>query len=79
MLGHMKVKFTAIVRAEEDMFVAFNPELDITSQGDSHASALDNLKEAIDLFLQSASPQEIQGRLSGDAWITQFEVEYAPA
>lgn len=78
-LNHMKAKFTAIIRAEEDMFVAFNPELDITSQGDSRTSALENLKEAVSLFLETASPKEIEGRLSEESWITQFEADYAPA
>ena len=79
MLESMKAKFTAIVRAEEDMFVAFNPELDISSQGGSRTAALDNLQEAESLFLETASPQEIEGRLTGDSWITQFEVDYATA
>ena len=75
----MKAKFTAIVRKEEDLFVAFNPELDITSQGDSRSSALANLQEAVNLYLESASSEEIEGKLSGDAWITHFETDYAPA
>ena len=79
LLDRMKVKFTAIVRQEEDMFVAFNPELDITSQGDSRDNAVDNLKEAVTLFLQSASSAEIEGRLSHESWITEFETDYAPA
>jgi len=78
-LNGMKAKFTAIVRAEEDMFVAFNPELDISSQGDSRTTALENLQEAVNLFLETAPLQEIEGRLSVDSWITQFEAEYVPA
>ena len=78
-LSGMKAKFTAIVRAEEDMFVAFNPELDISSQGDSRTTALENLQEAVNLFLETAPLQEIEGRLSVDSWITQFEAEYVPA
>jgi predicted RNase H-like HicB family nuclease len=73
----MKSKFTAILRHEEDMYVAFSPELDVASQGVTPQEALANLKEAVELFLETASASEVQGRLSQDAWITQFEAEYA--
>ena len=75
----MKVKLTAIIRPEEDAYFALNPELDIASQGDSRESALANLQEAVALFLEVASAEEIKGRLSNESWITQFEAEYAPA
>jgi predicted RNase H-like HicB family nuclease len=39
------------------------PELDIASQGDSIESARKNLKEALELFFETASPKEIQQRL----------------
>lgn len=54
----MKSKFTAILRHEEDMYVAFSPELDIASQGESANGALANLKEAVELFLETASLTE---------------------
>ncbi|HIL71013.1 MAG TPA: type II toxin-antitoxin system HicB family antitoxin [Verrucomicrobia bacterium] len=75
----MKAKFTAIMRREEDMFVALEPDLDIASQGETRESALANLKEAVELFLETASKQEISGRLSEEMWITQFEADYAEA
>ena len=75
----MKAKFTAILRFEEDQVVALSPELDNASQGDTPASALANLKEAVGLFLETASPSEIEGRLSEEVWIAQFEAEYDPA
>ncbi len=75
----MRAKFTAVLRREEGEFVALNPELDIASQGSSPEEALANLREAVSLFLECASPQEIAGRLSEEAWITQFEAEHAPA
>jgi len=75
----MKTKFTAILRFEEDMVVALAPELDIASQGATPKEALSNLKEAVELYLETASPAELEGRLSEESWITQFETEYAPA
>ncbi|MCC5840870.1 MAG: type II toxin-antitoxin system HicB family antitoxin [Opitutales bacterium] len=75
----MRAKFTAVIRAEEGGYVASTPDLDIASQGSSPEEALANLREAVELFLETASPEEVKGRLSEDAWITQFETDYAPA
>lgn len=61
------------------MYVALSPELDIASQGETQREALANLREAIELFLETAPPEEIQGRLSPESWITQVEVEHAEA
>lgn len=61
------------------MVVALAPELDIASQGMTPAEALANLKEAVSLFLETAPAAEVEGRLGEDAWITQFEAEYASA
>ena len=77
--NHMKAKFTAILRFEEDMYVAYTPELDIASQGQTQRESLENLKEAVNLFLENASQEEIEGRVSEESWITQFEAEYATA
>lgn len=75
----MKSKFTAVLRREEDQYVAFTPDLDIASQGETPETALANLREAVSLFLETASAEEIKGRLTEDAWITQFEAEHASA
>jgi hypothetical protein len=37
------------------------------------------LREAVDLFFETASAGEIRSRLGGETWITQFEAEYAQA
>jgi len=75
----MKSKFTAVLRKEEDLYVAFTPDLDIASQGETPQDALKNLQEAVVLFLESASKEEIEGRLTDEAWITEFEAEYVSA
>ena len=66
--------FTAIIQSEEGGYVALCPELDIASQGDSIVEARDNLREAVELFLESASEKEISLRLGGDTFVTQLEV-----
>jgi len=61
----MKTKrdFTAIIKKEDDMYVALCPELDIASQGNTVEEARQNLKEAIKMFLENASPSEINNRI----------------
>jgi predicted RNase H-like HicB family nuclease len=49
------------------------PELDIASQGDSVEQALDNLQEALELFFETASTQDIEQRLRGEVFVTQVE------
>ena len=68
------MKLTAIIEAEGDGYVSLCPELDIASQGDSVEQARDNLREALELFFESASPAEIQQRLRGEVYVTQVEV-----
>lgn len=67
-------KLTAIINAEEDMFVALCPELDVVSQGYSVEEARTNLIEAVELFLEHAGEVEIAAKLHGETQISSFEV-----
>jgi predicted RNase H-like HicB family nuclease len=58
----MKRRWTAILEREDDGFVALCKELDIASQGDSAGQARDNLREALELFLETAPAEEITRR-----------------
>lgn len=53
---------TTIINPEDDCYVALCPELDIASQGKTIEEARDNLVEAVELFLETASNYEIQQR-----------------
>lgn len=55
--------FTAIIERDDDWYVALCPELDIASQGQTVEEARDNLVEALQLFLETASPSEIEERM----------------
>ena len=57
-------QFTAIIEREGVGYVALCPELDVASQGNSVEEARSNLVEAIELFLEAASPQEVAQRMS---------------
>jgi predicted RNase H-like HicB family nuclease len=48
--------------------------LDIASQGDSVEEARRNLQEALELFFETASPEEVQERLRSEAYVTRLEV-----
>ncbi|MGO9795346.1 MAG: type II toxin-antitoxin system HicB family antitoxin [Terracidiphilus sp.] len=54
---------TAIIEREDDGFVSLCPELDIASQGSTIEEARANLIEALTLFLETASPSEVAGRV----------------
>ena len=70
----MSRRFTAIIEREDEGYVALCPELDIASQGDTVSEARSNLAEAIELFMENASPEEKQRRRSGEVYVTQVEV-----
>ena len=70
----MNRQLTAIVEREGDGYVALCPELDIASQGGTVADARSNLAEALTLFFESASANEIDQRLRGEVYVTQIEV-----
>lgn len=69
--------FTAVIEREGDGYVALCPELDIASQGDSIEDAAHNLREAIELFLECASPEEISTRRKTEIYITRLDVKVA--
>ena len=73
----MTKQMTAIIEREGDGYVSLCPELDIASQGATVAEARENLKEALELFFETASANEIQGRLHHEVYVTQVEVAVA--
>ncbi len=70
----MKRQLTAIIQSEGNGYVALCPEVDVASQGGTINEARDNLREALELFFECASPEEIAERMSGTVYVTQVEV-----
>ena len=68
---------TAIIEREGDGYVALCPELDVASQGATIEEARKNIREAVELFLETASPEEVNQRLHAEIYVTQFEVSCA--
>jgi predicted RNase H-like HicB family nuclease len=67
-------QLTAIIEREGDGYVAHSPELDIASQGGTIEEARENLREALELFFETASPEEIQQRLHDEVYVTRVEI-----
>jgi len=70
----MNRQLTAIIERESNGYVALCPEIDVVSQGDTVDEARKNLKEAIELFFESAAPEEIRERLHDEVYVTHMEV-----
>ena len=70
----MMKQHTVVIEREGDGYVSLCPELDIASQGDTIEEARSNLREALELFYETASPAEIASRLRGEVYVTVMEV-----
>lgn len=67
-------ELTAIIEREGDGYVALCPEFDVASQGDSIEEARANLIEALELFYETASQEEIDRRFHDEVLITRVQV-----
>jgi predicted RNase H-like HicB family nuclease len=65
---------TAIIEREGDGYVALCPELDISSQGMTVEDARANLREAVELFFETADPSEVERRLHAEVYVTRLNV-----
>ncbi len=70
----MTRQLTTISEKEGAGFVALCPEVDVASQGASVDESRRNLQEALELFCETASPEEISERLHHEVYVTQVEI-----
>ena len=70
----MQRQLTAIIERDGDGYVAVCPEFDFASQGDSIEHARENLREALELFFETASATEVANRLRSEVFVTSVEV-----
>jgi predicted RNase H-like HicB family nuclease len=64
-----KVTLTAVIHLEEDIYVADCPEVGTVSQGSTIEEAIENLKEATELYLEEFPLEGVSRSL-----LTTFEV-----
>ena len=69
----MTKSFTAIIRKGEEQFVALCPELDVVSQGYSIEESMNNLKEAVTLYLEEMGLPE---NASKDTILIKFDLPF---
>jgi predicted RNase H-like HicB family nuclease len=68
--------YTAIIEREGDLYAALCPELDVASQGATVEEATANLKEAVQLFLDCADPEELRRRIRSEVFVTRIEARH---
>jgi predicted RNase H-like HicB family nuclease len=67
-------QLTAVIHREGGLYVALCPELDVASQGLTIDEARTNLIEAVELFLEEASREEIDERLGSEFYVTSLSI-----
>jgi predicted RNase H-like HicB family nuclease len=74
----MSYKVSIVIEKDEYGYYAYCPELEgCQSQGDSLEEVTANIKEAIELYLETLSEEEIKESLSKEILTTTLEVQVA--
>ena len=67
-------EITVQIKKDGNGYVSHCLDYDIASQGHSREEAKDNIVEAVSLFLELASPEEIARRLERRGLVEQIQV-----
>jgi predicted RNase H-like HicB family nuclease len=74
----MSYKVSIVIEKDEHGYYAYSPELEgCQTQGDSLEEVLANAKEAVELYLETLSSDEIKELLSKEILTTTVEVQVA--
>lgn len=73
----MKLHFNTVIEQEGEYFVARCVELGVISQGKTIEEAQENLKEAVDLYLEDVPVSEKKEMATKHPFITSFDLDYA--
>ena len=74
------MRFTAIIEGDQDGFYAYCPELTgCQTQGDTVEESLRHLREAVELYLETLSPEEWDGLEAGPKTILSTSLEVTRA
>ena len=74
----MSYKVSTVIEKDAFGYYAYCPELEgCQSQGDSLEKVIANIKEAIELYLETLSEEEIKESLSKEILTTSLEVQVA--
>jgi predicted RNase H-like HicB family nuclease len=74
----MLYKVNVVIEKDDHGYYAYSPELEgCQSQGDSYEEALANIREAVELYLETLSEEERTQYLSKEIMTTSLEVNLA--
>jgi predicted RNase H-like HicB family nuclease len=74
----MSYRLTAVIEKDSDGYYAYCPDLKgCQSQGDTLAEVQANIQEAIELYLETLSPEERQRLLQREVTTMTLEVQVA--
>ena len=74
----MSRKVSVVIEKDEYGYYAYCPELEgCQTQGDSLEEVMTNIKEAIELYLETLSEEEIKEATSKEILTTTLEVQVA--
>jgi len=72
----MKYKVSIVIEKDKYGYYAYCPQLEgCQTQGDSFEEVLSNIKEAVELYLETMSKDEIDALLSKEILNTSLEVK----
>jgi predicted RNase H-like HicB family nuclease len=72
----MAYKVNVVIEKDEYGYYAYSPELEgCQTQGDTLEEVLNNIKEAISLYLKTLSEDKMKALLSKEILTTSLEVE----
>jgi predicted RNase H-like HicB family nuclease len=71
-------KVGVLIEKDEHGYYAYCPELEgCQTQGDTLEEVLHNIREAVELYLETLTAEEIRERLSSEILTTTVEVQVA--
>ena len=74
----MSYKVNVVIEKDDHGYYAYSPELEVCqSQGDSYEEAIANIREAVELYLETLSEEERSQYLSKEILTTSLEVNLA--
>ena len=74
----MTSKITVVIEKDEDGYYAYAPELaGCQTQGDTLDEVLVNMQEAVELYLSTMTPEEVQAITTRSILTTTMEVAFA--
>jgi predicted RNase H-like HicB family nuclease len=70
------MKVSVVIEKDEHGYYAFSPELEgCQTEGATLDEALANIREAVELYLETLTPEEARERTSREIMTTSLEVE----